>query len=319
MKRNDIHRPSEIVPADYDFVGFECLKLDGPATCDLLLHYRATIKAHMERTGGTYSQHEHGGNCMVCGNVLATYTALFYHAKTNSYVRMGGDCTEKIYRSDFGMNRFRAAMLDAREAQAGKRKAQALLGDWGYTKAWELYTMDGNLLPRDPRTVVAPRLERGLDGVEYMTEGFEGRLYQEEVTVRDIVGKLVKFGSISEKAQNYIGVLLNKIENRAAMLARQEAEKAAAADCPNGRIVIVGEVVSTREEQGPWGFCVKMLVKHATGYKVWGTMPRGAEFKRGDVVSFKGTVKQSDKDRTFGFFSRPTNPLVTKAAEQAAQ
>jgi hypothetical protein len=136
FKRTDVHRPSAIIPEDYEFVGFECIKIENIADCHALQLHRSRIREHMKGTGGTYSTHEHGGNCMVCGNVLATYTCLFYHAKTNTYVRMGSDCTEKIYHSDFGMNRFRTAMLDAREAVAGKRKAEALLSDWGYAKAW---------------------------------------------------------------------------------------------------------------------------------------------------------------------------------------
>jgi hypothetical protein len=136
---------------------------------------------------------------------------------------------------------------------------------------------------------------------------------REEEIVRDIVGKLVKFGSISDKTKNYVGVLLDRIEKRAEREAKREAEHAAAADCPTGRITVEGEVISTRVDDSRFGPVTKMLVKHPSGYKVWGTMPSKLAANRGDMVSFVGTVSRSPKDSKFGFFSRPTNAMVVKA------
>ena len=280
--RTDVHRPSEIVPSDYEYVAQEYLKVEDLGTALFLEAERARIKRHMEKTGGTYSHHEHGGNCMVCGSVNAIYTVLFYHAKTNSYVRMGSDCAMKCEMSvDFGsLNKFRAAIEDARLAVAGKKKAAAILADRGLSKAWDLYTVDA---------VAA--------GYKY-----------EEATINDIVGKLVKYGSVSDKSLDFVKTLLERIETRAAKAAAEAAELAAALDCPEGRMTITGTVLGLKTEEGPYGVTTRMLVKTDDGYKVWGS--RTANFEKGDRVSFVATVMPSDRDKKFGFFKRPTKGVV---------
>ena len=94
-ERSDVHRPSALNPEDYEFVGQEVSKFEGIESCEFILREREAIRAHMAKTGGNYSGHEHGGNCMVCGSPNAIYTVLFYHQKTNTYVRMGQDCAMK--------------------------------------------------------------------------------------------------------------------------------------------------------------------------------------------------------------------------------
>src|SRR4029077_14660378 len=124
--RTDIHRPSEIVPADYEFIG--CELVPGPFGPMGIPGERERIQSHMKRTGGHYSKHEHGGNCHICGSVNLVYSILYYHAKSNSYIRMGEDCARKL---DFGgtaeMNIFRKAVREQMEIAKGKAKAQRIL------------------------------------------------------------------------------------------------------------------------------------------------------------------------------------------------
>jgi len=106
-RRTDIHRPSAIVPADYDFIGFNYLPTDRdlsgifPAFND-----RALIRAHMQRTGGTWSGHEHAGNCHICG-AHCIYTATFHHRPTNVYIRCGLTCTDGLEMDSGAGERFR--------------------------------------------------------------------------------------------------------------------------------------------------------------------------------------------------------------------
>ncbi len=279
--RTDEHRPSAINPADYEFVACEYIKIEDFGSAQFLQEERAKIRAHMTRTGGTYSHHEHGGNCMICGSVNAVYTMLFYHAKSNSYVRTGSDCAAKIEMSGLEeMNRFRAAVKNAIEAKAGKKKAEAILTEAGLSEAWTIYEA-GNVK-------------------EY-----------EERTISSIVGKLVAYGSISENAEKFVRDLLAKIPTRES---RKEAERQAhanAAECPEGRIQIVGEVLATKVQDSDFGSVVKMLVRAETGFKVWGTCPAG--ISRGMKISFKATVTRSNDDEKFGFFKRPSNAQVIEA------
>lgn len=250
----------------------------------------------MERTGGTYSRHAHGGNCMICGNVFATYTVLFYHKLTNTYVRAGQDCAQKLEMSDDGaFNYFTAGVRDARMAQAGKRKAQATLEDLGLSAAWALASYVGE--------------------------------HRDEQTVRDIVGKLVQYGSLSEKQVAFLRVLLDRIARRPEIEAERAARDAARADCPTGRLLIEGVILSTKTQDSDFSRfgVLKMLVEHATGFKVWGTVPQslftrpdGSAYElKGSRVAFTATVKPSDKDPKFGFFSRPTGARLLEAKEIA--
>ena len=281
MDRTDIHRPSAIVPADYEFVCFEYLRIETLQDCAVIQSERAIKTAHFARTGGTYATHEHGGSCHVCG-ASAVYTVLFYHAGTNEYIRTGQDCAQKMEMpyDEWRYNAYRKGITDARLAQAGKRKAEAILTDKGFQKAWAYYI--------EPEQVVTATYQ------------------YEEKTIVDIVGKLVRYGSTSDRALNYIGVLLTKISKRAEVEARRAEEAAKAADCPTGRVTVKGEVLSTRVQDGPYGRTVKMLVKDATGFKVWGTMPSSLSVERGAIVKFSAAVEPSKDDVKFGYFSRPT-------------
>jgi hypothetical protein len=290
MDRTDIHRPSAIIPANYEFVAFEYLKIDGDilAACAALQSERAIWKAHMERTGGTYAKHEHGGSCMVCG-ASAIYTVLFYHSLTNEYIRTGQDCAQKMEMpyDDIRYNAFRKAVTDARLAVAGKRKAEALLAEKGFIAAWTLFAEK--------------------------SQEVTAKYQYEERTIVDIVSKLVKYGSSSDRAINYIGVLLKKIADRAVIEAQRAAEAALAADCPEGRVMVKGEVVSTRVQDSDFGSILKMLVKDDTGYKVWGTVPSALNVERGSRVKFTATIEVSKDDPKFGFFKRPTQAQILEA------
>lgn len=298
MERTDIHRPSAIVPADYEFVAFEYLRLESLEACAILQSEREIKKAHMERTGGKYATHEHGGSCHVCG-ASAIYTVLFYHAGTNEYIRTGQDCAAKMEMpyDELRYNAFRKGITDARLAVAGKRKAEALLKDKGMDLAWNIYA------ETNPEVTAKYQFE--------------------EKTVVDIVSKLVQYGSTSDRAINYVGVLLNKIANRARVEAERAAEAAKAADCPEGRVWVKGEVISHRFDEGPYGTTEKMLVKDETGYKVWGTVPSSITVERGTKVKFSAQVEPSKDDPKFGFFKRPTKAEVTNVSteqiDQAAE
>src|SRR3954469_23129860 len=127
MARKDIHRPAAIEPADYYFVSFDYLPSEGDVLGNamFLADERKRKLAHMKRTGGRYSQHEHGGLCHICGSVNAIYSASFYYAKSNSYIKTGLDCAEKLECE--GIEAFRKSVSNVLDASAGKRKAKAVL------------------------------------------------------------------------------------------------------------------------------------------------------------------------------------------------
>lgn len=291
LVRTDIHRPGAIIPQDYDYVGQEVFETDVLVCAPgIVLAERARIQAHMGRTGGTYSDHDHGGNCMVCG-AAAIYTVLFHHRPSNVYIRTGQDCAIKMElggdERDF--NAFRAAVHDARLAQAGKKKAQAILTDAGLAATWQY--------------------------AEYV--GGE----REEGTIRDIVSKLVQYGSLSEKQLAFLRTLLDRIATRAERLAQRQAETDAAAPCPTGRVDVSGVILSTKVVASDFSRfgTLKMLLKADAGFKVWGTIPAALNsdnFKVGTRVTIRATVTPSKDDLKFGFFKRPI--LLTQPTKEAA-
>jgi hypothetical protein len=284
--RDDVHAPSAIIPEDYEYVAQECMKIEGLGDCSLLMAAREQIRAHMTRTGGTYSGHEHGGNCMVCGSVNAIYTVLFHHAKTNTYVRMGQDCAAKCEMGDErAFKAFKAGIDDARKLHAGKTKAKAILAEQGLERAWSIY-------------------ETACKDNSYFDK------LQEERTVHDIVGKLVQYGSLSDKQMDFLRGLLTRIDTRAERMAQREQERAAALPCPSGRLEVIGTVLSVKEQESDFGPCLKMTVKTDAGWVCYGTVPSSLVFqpglKHGDRIKFTAAFTPSDRDIKFGFFKRPT-------------
>lgn len=131
----------------------------------------------------------------------------------------------------------------------------------------------------------------------------------------------------------------------AEVAAAREAERLAAEPVAVGRVTITGEIVSTRVQEGHYGYrptvIHKCLVKDDRGFKVWGTMPSSiaddlynrwyeaikadgaypGDFGRdywlkdvkGQRVTFTATVTASDDDDRFGFFKRPTKAAIADA------
>ncbi len=99
--------------------------------------------------------------------------------------------------------------------------------------------------------------------------------------------------------------------------AQRAAADEAAADIPefSGRARITGTIVSTKWRETDFGPTLKMLVRHADGWKVWGSVPSSLGTVEsnliGKTVEFHARVERSNDDPKFGFFSRPTKAKVT--------
>ena len=98
-KRTDIHAPSNINPSEYHFVAAVTRDFSDMHSCVYIMQQQKMIEAHMQKTGGTWSNHEHGGNCHICGAWMIHY-AVFYHWDTNVYIMTGFDCAAKMDMGD---------------------------------------------------------------------------------------------------------------------------------------------------------------------------------------------------------------------------
>jgi len=277
--RTDIHRPSAITPEDYSFIGCDYYGPNYGENLD-----RQFIRKHMDRTGGKYSTHHHGGSCHVCG-ASAMYVAIYHHAKTNTYIVTGEDCASKMDTGEaIAFRSLRKRIAAERKADKGVKKAVETLKAANLTAAWEIYK-DANRVDK-----------------------------YEENTIRDIVSKLVRYGTISEKAEGFMRSLIEKIAKRAEIEAERARATEAALPVPmtDARILIKGKVLSVKVVDGYYGRQTKILVQHADGWKIWGTAPCHCD--RGDEIEFCAKIERSDKDEKFGFFSRPTKPRIISSA-----
>lgn len=139
----------------------------------------------------------------------------------------------------------------------------------------------------------------------------------------DILRKLRQYGSLSERQ---VAAVLRGAERDAEWALRRAQEAEALADVPpvaEGQRRIEGEIVSAKVKTTRFGWVAKMLVREADGNKVWGSIPRtlldpqyhdGQNYTGSDEtltplvgsrVAIVATVRRSDDDTHFGFFSRP--------------
>jgi ribosomal protein L9 len=129
-------------------------------------------------------------------------------------------------------------------------------------------------------------------------EGLEAALAGEHRILQDLSEKLSWFGSLSD-AQVELALKIKRELDAPRPLV----------NIPEGRTMIEGRVVSTKRVEGFRGMTLKMLVEVDTpegSYRVFGSVPSGIRVDRGDRVRITATLKRSDRDPSFGFFSRPT-------------
>ena len=278
MARNDIHSPKSIIPGDYDFVAYGYMGQS--ADCGYVQAQREILREDMARTGGTFSRHEHGGTCHICG-AHAIYTVIFHHRPSNTYIRTGTDCAEKMEMSFEGADLFKKQVKSALERKAGKEKAKAILASKDLESAYDIYEGNGN--------------------------------HKDEIMVHSIVSQLITRGSLSEKQYNYLRILVDRVASRPEREAKflEEAQAAAPVPVTSKRLTIEGKVLTRKSDELFGGS--KILVLVSEGWKVRGSCPSSIiDCAPGDTVRFDAGVKPSDKNPKFGFFSRPTKAVIVK-------
>jgi hypothetical protein len=123
---------------------------------------------------------------------------------------------------------------------------------------------------------------------------------------KDIAGKVLQWGSISEKQ---LAVITGQYERHVNKPAAAELKPAL-----SGRIVITGTILSCKYVESFTGFgcgSYKILLAEDRGFKCYGTLPAaidGAE--KGDRVTMTATLKVSDTDPGFALYSRPVKAEV---------
>jgi hypothetical protein len=290
MVRTDVHRPSAIVPSDYELVdhfGWMTVPAEYNEDGDSMIR-----EPYGEHAMATYDDGPRVDlwpdlqKCDVCG-ARFVHGAVMTHVPTGLLLSIGHDCAAK-YLS------LRALPKRERADRAARRMRRRL--------AWKKMRL---------MLAAFPLLNKALKADHHIS--------------RDLRAKAIKWGDLSEKQI----ALAFKLEVQAAENAERKANEPDAVPVPetNKRFTLKGLVLGTRSEEGYYGATVlKMLVQvEAEGgvYKVWGTCPEAiwgnseGSVVKGCQVEFACKVQRSNDDESFGFFSRPTKARILVHSEAA--
>lgn len=337
--RNDVHSPKNIIPEDYEFVVVRFRE-------DHMMGFNGAeiFNEHRKITGGVFSNHEHGGSCMVCGAHMIDY-AIFHHIPTNTYIQTGRDCAGHIESGHTDAFRRAAQIRRAAAKRNEKRDAAAKhLDGLGILEQVESMFHEGELGgPVVGYNVAYPPLAHYFDEMDleknawafddmYADENYgsvdhmnwsAGQLLGHEVvkmapqymvkraegqfmTLVDLVRNLVKYGW-SEKQDKFALSIAEKLRNFKDEVLEWNATYETLADAPEGKVTVTGTVLSEQMKDGYYGMQHKMLVQDDTGFKVWSTVPsKLSDVEKGDRVTFVATLTVSGNDKKFAFAKRPS-------------
>lgn len=288
-KRTDCHKPSEINPADYEFVSIICPpeKINNIVGGTILLNQQMEIfNNHRAKTGGKISTHEHGGTCHICG-AHAIYLAVYFHEKTNSYIKVGEDCAEKMEMGE--IDSFKKIKSHVRQVRSSIRNREAInqiLKDNNLNNLWSIISDNS--------------------GEISTTKGEKAKSL-----IKDIVSKGLNRGRLSDSQINFLQKLNTDYTNQAELKKKWDKEKSLAEDVLEGNQTITGKIISMKLKSNRYNDSWKMLIKTKSGYTVWGSVPTELldyvnNYKdKLESCTFSANFTKSENDPKFGFFKRP--------------
>ena len=130
----------------------------------------------------------------------------------------------------------------------------------------------------------------------------------------DMLRKLSKYGSLSNRQIEFIHRIVReypeKEAKRKAREAADAASKATAPDWESGRYPIEGTVLGIKYVDTAWGYAIKCLIELEDGRRCWGSVPSSLDVDKGDAIAITATFSPSRDDSKFAFFKRPTATKV---------
>jgi hypothetical protein len=278
--RTDIHRPTDLVTEDYDYVG---AYYNGSASGPGDLSDRAIALRKLVAQSTTTRYHS-GTQCDHCGAHIV-YVAVVKHLPTGDHLAIGETCLD---------NRFARATRDFQAMRAAAkldRQAHAI------RSAWDAYRSAN---PAD------------WDALEASTNGFVVDVLRKGRRYGNLSDR--QFSAIIRAVARDAEFEARKVE--AAKVAPATTTVPLGNAVLEGTIVSTKWV----EGYMPGSSVEKMLVKVSTDageFRVFGTIPASIHGAgKGDVIRFTASCSASENDTAFGFFSRPRNATILVAAPQ---
>lgn len=316
MNRTDIHRPVEMDPAAYRYVGAADNAAGDPGArrgiSSEYTYFGVTVTAFSPigaiRTAleTLVAQNDPMGRgvyqCHHCGARLR-YFAVMLHVATGEHITVGETCLDNRFalesKADFDRLR-KAAELD-RQAQRIKTAAREFVAK-----------LEGD-------TAIA--LDRDVNFVEHFGLDPNGYAARKIEDYRDKLWN--KYGSLFESGTNFVAKLIRENKGQVARQAQVAAERAAEVKipAPTGRQTFEGVIVSRKGRDTEFGYVIKLTVKVTTAagvYLVWLTEPRSADFERGDTVRLTATLSPGNEPH-FAFGKRPSNPVLLERPSEVPE
>jgi hypothetical protein len=270
-----VHNPIHFEPSDYAVEDY--LDNQRPTYCGQDMEsWKQEIawwEADMRRAlGADWVRKIH--RCVHCGNARVRYITAVLHVPTGDRVVFGADCTARLGFTD--RVAFKLAQIKAK-AEAGNQRM----------KVWR---------QREAFVAARPALAAAIDQAK-------GDVHAMNTFVHDVIGKLNRYGSLSDKQVAAVVASLAKDVERAAGRAADATEVKGPA--PAGRQTVTGTVLTVKDQESDFGWTRKMLVKLANNARVWVTVPSGAGVERGATVTVTATWTPKDDDTSFAFGKRP--------------
>jgi hypothetical protein len=134
----------------------------------------------------------------------------------------------------------------------------------------------------------------------------------------DILFKARRY-PISEKQAAVVQRSLERAARDDERNAEREAEAALRSPAPEGRLIFTGTVEWTGLKDSQYGVTRKIRVLTDDGWACYGTAPASIiEVEAGNRVTMTATLKPTDDDPTFAWFSRPAKATLTQCEALAA-
>lgn len=276
MTRTDIHKPSLLDPAEYDFVAAfyqgDSHWMQHSYRHDMEIYEEAI--EYGEVFNGNFLEKN---TCDHCGAAF-NHGVLFLHNPTDELVHIGHICAANTVGLP---DKAAKAKKDAEKYAAEQREREKLQlagAEW-----------------REQNSSLVNDLANLPDDASYF--------------LKDMQRSIEKWGKLTPNQERAAIKSLANFKEHKATLAKREAALADTPPLQAGRQALKGEILSTKWQDSDYGTSLKMLVQLEDGNRVYGTLPAAIHSNEGEYaglkIAFTATVKPSDKDPHFGYFSRP--------------
>lgn len=285
-KQDNIHKPATFDPAAYEYIGMIYTGPRGGETgIPIISPYE--IEQRRQIAANPYAGNfKEKGTCDHCGAYFH-YGAIFQHSNGDMIV-VGHICADVAFGHD-SRRRYDNARIRREIA--------------GYRKRGRIANQAADFLQRHP--------------------GLEEALQCNALISRDLLGKLMTYGSLSDKQV----ALAMRIPDQVREEREQVLKRESAPDWQGGRQDVTATIVTTKWRENDYGDCLKMLIRLDDGRKAWGSVPnlltsvpderepgynrpRTIEEYKGLRIAFSATVEPSRDDLKFAYFKRPSKTRI---------